>query len=70
MLPGRLTGAELRATREGTLDLRLPEHPGSPVLTDHEGNTVPLTAVPGDDRRFRLRLLAGARYRLSAPGDR
>ncbi|GAB2744972.1 hypothetical protein GCM10010442_76010 [Kitasatospora kifunensis] len=61
------------AAHEITVDLRLPEHADSPVLTDHAGNPVPLAALPGGDRRFRVHLAAGARYRLScrssaAPG--
>ncbi|WP_035803849.1 glycoside hydrolase family 95-like protein [Kitasatospora mediocidica] len=61
---GRLTGADLLAAQAGTVDLWLPEDLASPVLTGAAGNTVPLAAVPGDDRRFRLHLTAGGRYHL------
>ncbi|MFF0476303.1 glycoside hydrolase N-terminal domain-containing protein [Streptomyces sp. NPDC004284] len=64
---GLLTGAELRAARDATVDLRLPEREGRPVLTDHEGRPAAAVAVPGDARRFRARLSAGGRYRLSYP---
>ncbi|WP_243436594.1 glycoside hydrolase family 95-like protein [Streptomyces sp. FH025] len=64
---GLLTGAELRAARDTTVDLYLPERHGRPVLTDHEGRPVASVAVPGDARRFRVRLSAGGRYRLAYP---
>ncbi|MFI6845275.1 hypothetical protein OG535_05360 [Kitasatospora sp. NBC_00085] len=64
---GLLTGAELRAGRDVTVDLRLPAREGGPVLTDH-GRLVAAAAPPGDARRFRVRLSAGGRYRLSYPG--
>ncbi|WP_346766423.1 glycoside hydrolase family 95-like protein, partial [Streptomyces sp. CB01881] len=65
---GALTGAELHAARDTTVDLHLPERAGNPVLTDEQGNPVTAVAVPGDARRFRVRLPAGSRHRLSYPG--
>ncbi|MFI9364492.1 glycosyl hydrolase family 95 catalytic domain-containing protein [Kitasatospora sp. NPDC053057] len=68
---GMLTGAELRAARDTTVDLYLPERGGLPVVTDEEGNLaagVEVAAVAGDARRLRLRLAAGSRHRLSYPG--
>ncbi|MFD7453567.1 glycoside hydrolase family 95-like protein [Kitasatospora sp. NPDC059827] len=66
---GLLTGAELRAARDVTVDLRLPERGGIPVLTDEAGHPVGADLVPGDARRRRLRLPAGGRVRLAYPGS-
>ncbi|MFI8455427.1 glycosyl hydrolase family 95 catalytic domain-containing protein [Kitasatospora sp. NPDC085464] len=65
---GVLTGAALRAARDTTVELRLPEPAGDLVLTGGDGRAVAATAVPGDERRFRVRLTAGGVYRLSHPG--
>ncbi|MEU9130754.1 alpha-L-fucosidase [Kitasatospora sp. NPDC048540] len=43
---GLLTGAELRAARDVTVDLRLPAREGGPVLTDHDGRLVAAAAPP------------------------
>ncbi len=64
---GLLTGAELRAARDTTVDLWLPAREGGPVLTDHEGRLVAAVALPGDARLLRVRLSAGGGYRLSYP---
>ncbi|MER7769092.1 hypothetical protein [Kitasatospora sp. NPDC096140] len=50
------------------MELRLPEPAGNPVLTGGDGRAVVAAAVPGDERRFRVRLTAGGVYRLSRPG--
>ncbi|MFF2078280.1 glycoside hydrolase N-terminal domain-containing protein [Kitasatospora sp. NPDC058162] len=64
---GVLTGAELSATRDVTVDLHLPGRGGVPVLTDQTGKLVEATMVPGGARRLRLRLAAGICLRLSYP---
>ncbi|MFD7906517.1 glycoside hydrolase N-terminal domain-containing protein [Kitasatospora sp. NPDC059747] len=65
---GALTGAELHAVRDATVDLYLPERTGRPVAADQEGRDAALVPVPGDPRRFRLHLPAGSRCRLAFPG--
>ncbi|MBD0690388.1 glycosyl hydrolase family 95 catalytic domain-containing protein [Streptomyces sp. CBMA123] len=65
---GVLTGAELRAARDTTVDLYLPARGGTPVVTDEAGNLVAAAAVPGDARRLRVRLPGGSCRRLSYPG--
>ncbi|MEU9044243.1 MULTISPECIES: glycoside hydrolase family 95 protein [unclassified Kitasatospora] len=64
---GVLTGAELRAARDTTVDLYLPERAGHPVMTDDRGDLVAVAAVPGDARRLRVHLPAGGCRRLSYP---
>ncbi|MFJ8624998.1 glycosyl hydrolase family 95 catalytic domain-containing protein [Kitasatospora sp. NPDC093550] len=64
---GLLTGAELRAARDTTVDLHLPPRAGLAVLSDQDGRLVEAAAVPGDPRCRRVRLVAGGRYRLSYP---
>ncbi|MER7581144.1 glycoside hydrolase family 95 protein [Kitasatospora sp. NPDC097691] len=64
---GALTGAELRTVRDVAVDLHLPERTVGPVAPQQEGGAE-LVPVPGDPRRFRLRLPAGGRCRLSYPG--
>lgn len=56
---GRLTTAELRAARERTVELHLPEGAGRPVVTDQAGNAVAPVR--------RLRIPADGCYRLSFP---
>ncbi|MFE5581281.1 glycoside hydrolase N-terminal domain-containing protein [Kitasatospora sp. NPDC056531] len=65
---GLLTGAELRAVQDVTVDLYLPGRGGIPVVTDEAGNLAEAAVVPGDARRLRLRLPAGSRRRVSYPG--
>ncbi|WP_051837091.1 glycosyl hydrolase family 95 catalytic domain-containing protein [Streptomyces sp. NRRL WC-3742] len=64
---GVLAGAELRAARDTTADLYLPERGGVPVVTDEDGNLVAAASAPGDARRLRVRLPAGGHLRLSYP---
>ncbi|MER5639170.1 glycoside hydrolase family 95 protein [Kitasatospora sp. NPDC002227] len=58
---GRLTGAELRAARDTTVDLYLPEHKGAPVLPDGAGER----PAGGQAPYLRLRLRGGGRHRLA-----
>jgi len=67
---GALTDADLRTVRDGTVELRLPEGAGRPVVTGPDGDAITPTRVSGDVRQLRLDVRAGVNYRLSFPAGR
>ncbi|PBC70347.1 hypothetical protein BX265_7764 [Streptomyces sp. TLI_235] len=67
---GSLTGADLRTERDGTVDIRLPDGSGRPVVTGPAGGKVVPDGVCDDGRQLRFALRAGVHYRLSFPAGR
>ncbi|RAG86710.1 glycoside hydrolase family 95 protein [Streptacidiphilus pinicola] len=64
---GALHRAELRAVRDTSVELSLPERAGRPSVTDEGGAEVTLTPVPGAGL-LRLHLAADRAYRLTFTG--
>jgi hypothetical protein len=67
---GSLTGADLRTARDGTVDIRLPDGSGRPVVTGPAGGEVVPDGVSDDGRQLRFALRTGVHYRLSFPAGR